>query len=229
MNARTAAQAIAKAIAGEASVTGFYLDAYAACQKASTGGDSLRAIADECKALGIKANKDTVGDYVFAATLTAHADGFHAAITQVYGEGAIVRAHSLVGAARSCKGQGVPVIRTILGPVSEALAATERDDAAICAAILKAVKALKGVKPAKPLSGEVLAEPAEAADVEQEEAVDAPEADPADRGHALALALVGPANALAKALQDGDAILTEQDRVALMGALAALVKVVKAA
>jgi len=50
-----------------------------------------------------------------------------------------------------------------------------------------------------------------------------------DRGHALALALVGPANALAKALTDGDAILTEQDRVALMGALAALVKVVKAA
>jgi hypothetical protein len=43
------------------------------------------------------------------------------------------------------------------------------------------------------------------------------------------MALVGPANALAKALETGEAILTDNDRLALMGALAALVKMVKAA
>jgi hypothetical protein len=219
MNARTAAQAIAQALNGEATIAGLYLSAYSACADAQDAGVSLRDIADECKALGIKANKDTVGDFALAAVLTLDADAYHAAIAQVYGAGSIVRAHVLVGSARACKGQGISVVRAILAPVTEAL---ESDTAEVPAAVLKAVKALKAVKPVAKKDDEGQGD-------EGDEEGDAPEQTPEDRGHALASALIGPATALRDEILEGTAALTEADKVALMQALASLAKVAREA
>jgi electron transport complex protein RnfC len=234
MNASTAAKAIAAAEKGEANLSGLYVRAYSAAMEAVEAGVSLRDLAEAVKAEGIKANKDTMGDYAMAASLVVDPQAWAIALEEVY-PGQIRRAHSLVQACRTSKGRGVGKAGGILSATVGALPEdASREDRV--KAIAKALRALKAEvdaakAEAKAAAKAAKAESADAAEAEAEEAEDAetPEADPVDRGHALALALVGPANALAKALAQGDAILTEADRAALMGALAALVKVVKAA
>ena len=232
MNASTVAKAIAAALKGEASIAGLYITAYGVAAQGVEAGVSLREVADLVTKEGCKANKDTVSDWAVAAPLVADPTAWAAALEIVY-PGQHRRAHNLVGEVRMSKGRGVGKVRAILAPVASLTEDATHEDRV--KAIAKALRSLKAEAEAAKAEAKAEAKAAkveapEAEETEEDaEAPEAPEADPVDRGHALALALVGPANALAKALTDGDAILTEQDRVALMGALAALVKVVKAA
>jgi hypothetical protein len=229
----TAAHAIANAIQAEHDVAGAYVEAYQSAADAQDAGASLRDIAEAVKGLGHKANKDTVGDWALAAVLTV--DGgraFDAAVAAVF-PGEIRRAHWCISAARTKKGQGIAVVRSILAPVT---AAIEADDAAAddepttyAAAVIKAVKALKSVKAVKeaPKDDDEGEGQGEGEGEGDESELDEPE--PFERGAALAKALMGPAHALAQELRNGKALLADEDADELLTALAALAQTVQAA
>jgi hypothetical protein len=238
ITAITVAKAIATAMKGEASIAGLYITAYGVAAQGVEAGVSLRDVADLVTKEGCKANKDTVSDWAMAAPLVADPTAWIAALESVY-PGQHRRAHNLVGEVRMAKGRGVGKVRAILVPVvSLTDEATHEDRVKVIAKALRALKSEVDTAKAEARAAKKKADEGQEGEgqngegeegEEGQEGQEGEETDPAERGTSLAAALVGPANALADALEIGDAILSPAERLALMYTLAALMKVLKSA
>ena len=212
MNASTdtrAAEAVIAAIAGEAVAAQGYVTAYEACALAVEEGQKESEIARAIKAKStIKAGADLVGDFVLTAPLVAGDGGnaAHAWIRDTFGDGTVKRVHTIVTAARVAKGQGKPVVRSILAPVV-AILEGEFDPDAYAAAVARALTALSKVKPVKTDEDSQPDDVDSMTDIEPDGAGE--DAEPT--ADAMLQALAGPTVALRDMLENG----AEYDRARL--------------
>ena len=104
--------ALSTAIQATAGLSEVWESAYAAIAADRAAGVSLRDIAADVKAAGVKAGKDLIGDMELASRLTCHGATFQAAHSKAMasksrGAGlAIMLPHSLITKARLARGKG---------------------------------------------------------------------------------------------------------------------------
>lgn len=210
--ASTAAAAIIDAFKGEAAAAQGYVIAYVESARAVDNGESKASIAAAIKASGssIKAGADLVGDFVLTAPLVAGDDGVAAAewVRGKFGADTVKRVHTIVTSARVAKGQGTPVVRSILAPVVAILTEGESEPGAYAAAVARALTALSKVKP-------VQIDDTDTDDIEQDGAGDVEQDGAGEDGEptadAMLQALSGPTVALRDMLENG----AEYDRARL--------------
>jgi hypothetical protein len=214
----TAAAAVVEATRAESSIEGLWAKAYAAAAADIESGGDLRGLADAITKAGTKCSKDTAGDYVTAARLTAHGSLWLDAIAARIGEGRVMRAHTLTAKAR--KARGVGYVRSVLATLD---GIDDRD--ALAKALTKAVRELDAAKK-EPQTPEGPEAPEGPEDVEVEvEDVETPKAaTPADKAASIAAVLASlradVEAGVEGAVEAADAVLYEA---------AALARVTKAA
>jgi len=109
-------------------------------------GATLREVADDWKAAGIKpANKDSVSDMAEAARLTDAGEAYWAAVSAILGEGTVLLPHELIGRAR--KARGMTYVRATLNALRNVIGEeVEADEDAILTVVTKVVRSLAAAK-----------------------------------------------------------------------------------